>query len=402
MKRRLEDLAIFGGPRLFESFRPTGQLSLPDSRVFFKHARTIFDQRRLTNNGPLVRMLEERLALLHQSAHCVSFCNASVAIVLLLRLLGGDDGGNVLMPTFTYPGLPHIALWAGFKPVFCDVDQHTHAIDVASVAANLTPRSVVILAVHQVQSPCQIDELTTLARQRGVALLFDSVHGLGCTHRGKPIGGFGAAEVFSLHATKLLNGFEGGYVTTNDDALAAELRSARSFGFQGKDNVVRLGLNGKLNEIHAALALAALDDLEQTIQANRARHEAYRRLFADLPGLNILEYATNERHNYELTIFEMTTAWPLSRDDTLRLLNAENALARPYYSPPLHHSEHCPPGCGDVSLPVAEALATRFIQMPVGDLVSLADIEALAELMTFVGANGPTVAARLARDGRPS
>jgi len=402
VKRRLEDLAIFGGPRLFESFRPTGQLSLPDSRVFFDNARTIFDQRRLTNNGPLVRMLEERLALLHQSAHCVSFCNASVAIVLLLRLLGGGDGGEALMPSFSFRGLPHLAQWADFSPVFCDADPETHTIAPQALAKVITPRSRVILAVHHVNSPCLVDELERVASESAIPLFFDSVYGAVQSFNGKPLGGFGAAEVFSLHATKLLNGFEGGYVTTDDDALAAELRSARSFGFQGKDNVVRLGLNGKLNEIHAALALAALDDLEQTIQANRARHEAYRRLFADLPGLDILEYAPNERHNYELTIFEVTTAWPLSRDDTLRLLNAENALARPYYSPPLHRSEHCPPGCGDVSLPVAEALATRFIQMPVGDLVSLADIKALAELMAFVQANGPAVAARLARDGRPS
>lgn len=399
MKPHVDALALFGGPPLFASIRTNGQLAQPDSEVFFSHARTIFEGRRLTNNGPLVRQLEARLAELHQVEHCVSFCNASVGLVLLLRCLGGEQGGEILLPTFTYPGLPHIVRWAGFAPRFCDVDPLLHSLDPASAASRVSAATRAILAVHQVQSPCRIAELEDLARRLGVPLVFDSVHVLGNTWQGRPLGGFGAAEVFSLHATKLLNGFEGGYATTDNPALADSLRSARSFGFQGKDNVAGLGLNGKLNEIHAALALASLDGLDATMAANTARYEAYLRHFSPIPGLRVLEFAPGERHNHQLVMVEVLEGWPLTRDDTVRLLRAENALARPYYSPPLHSSEHCPAALRGERLPVAEDLSERFIQMPVGDLTSVEDIAALAGLMDFVAANGRDVAARLAQAG---
>lgn len=292
-----------------------------------------------------------------------------------------------------------MAQWAGLQPRFCDADLTTHTISPDSVSKSIDGNTRAILAAHHVNSPCIIEALEQISLSRRIPLLFDSVYGLLQTYNGRPVGCFGAAEVFSLHATKLINGFEGGYVTTNNDDLAEQLRLARSFGFQDKDTVVRLGINGKLNEIHAAMALAALDSLPETLAGNAERHAAYKRFFQDIPGIALVDFAPGEEHNYELVLLEVREEWPLTRDDTVRLLCAENALARTYYSPPLHRSEHCPAGCGDVSLPVAEYLSQRFIQMPVGDLVSVEDIEILAQFMRFLAENGTSVAKLLA-DGR--
>lgn len=398
-KRQLDDLAAFGGRPMFDSVLPIGQLAMPDVERFFGYARDIYENRRLTNNGPLVQELERRLAAMHEVDHCVTFANASLALVVLLHLIADGRRGEVIMPAFTYVGLPHLAQWAGQFPRFCDVDAATHTLDPAAVCAAINSRTTAILGVHQVNSPCDIAALSDIAAEHGVPLIFDAVHGIGCTRGGKAIGGFGRAEVFSLHATKLLNGFEGGYVTTDDQLLADALRSARNFGFAGESDVAALGLNAKLNEFHAAAALAGIDRLPDIIAVNRGRVAAYESAFADLPGLGWMPYADRgDTLNYEFALLRVPPDWPLSRDQLVALMRAEGALARAYYSPAVHQSMHCPPGA-ETGLTVTEQLAREFIQMPVGELVGAAEVACLAEFFRFCHAHGAAISARLTTDG---
>ena len=395
-KQTIDDLAIFGGPKLFDRPRPIGQLDLPDEEKFFAYARKIYESGCITNNGPLVQTLERQLCELHQVDHCVALANASLGLILLMEALADGRRGEVIMPAFTYPGLPHLAQWAGQYPRFCDVDPETHTLAPDAVEAAIGVETTAILAVHQVNSPCLIDELQAIGDAHGVPLFFDSVHGIHCTYNGRPLGSFGRAEIFSLHATKLLNGFEGGYATTNDGALADTLRMKRNFGIDRSGSVATLGLNAKLNEAHAALALSALDDQEQIIRRNRERVEAYHRHFAQIPSLVWIPYR-GTRMNYEFALLCVDPQWPLGRDVIVSVMREENALARPYYSPPLHLSSHCPPGMVPPHLPVTERLARGIIQMPVGELVNEADIMALAELMAFLFSHAPEVTSRLSR-----
>ncbi len=370
---------------------------MPDQGRFFALAREIYVNQRLTNNGPLVQRLEERLAELHDVRHCIAFSNACLAIVTLLCHLAGDRHGEVIMPAFTYVGLPHLAQWAGQMPRFCDVDAESHTLDPAAVAAAIGKQTTAIMGVHQVNAPSHIDALSEIADAHGIPLIFDAVHGIGCTHRGKAIGGFGRAEVFSLHATKLLNGFEGGYITTNDETLSEAMRSMRNFGFVGESKVATLGLNAKLNEVHAACALASIDRLPEIIASNRERVKVYRDTFAAIPGLGWLSYGNDgEARNYEYALLSVPPGWPLRRDKLIDLIRAEGALARAYYSPPLHLSSHCPPEARAI-LPVTERLAGEFIQMPVGELVGEEEVEKLAELFIFMHDHAVEIRQRLAQ-----
>jgi dTDP-4-amino-4,6-dideoxygalactose transaminase len=393
MKKRVEDLAVFGGPALFSSVKPIGQLDLPDEDTFFAYAREVFSVRRMTNNGPMAQRLEARLAAFHDTEHCIAFASASLAILLLLEILAQGRSGEVIMPAFTYAGLPHLAQWAGQNPRFCDIDPSTHTLAPQAVIEAVSSDTTAILAVHQVNSPCLIDELQEIADAENVPLCFDSVHGLYCTYKGHPIGGFGEAEVFSLHATKLINGFEGGYITTNNDELADSLRRKRNFGFDSNAEIVTLGMNAKLNEIHAALALASLDNLETVVARNKERLDAYVDSFKDIPGLRFVPYQDAENQmNYEFALLEVDFSWPLTRNEIVSLLRKENALARAYYSPPLHLSGHCPDHIDPPHLPVTEALHPLIIQMPVGELISTENIRDLSTFMEFLYENGQVIA----------
>ncbi|MBG0790489.1 MAG: DegT/DnrJ/EryC1/StrS family aminotransferase [Desulfovibrionaceae bacterium] len=396
MKKRVDDLALFGGQAEFASARPIGQLAIGPDEAFFNQAKRIFDGRRLTNNGPLVRDLEDSLCELHQVAECVSLCSASLAIMVLLKLLAVKGRTEVIMPAFTYPGLPHLAQWAGLTPRFADVLPTVHTLDPASVDKVASQDTAVILAVHQVNSLCDVAGLEYVAGKYGIPVVYDSVHGVGCTCDGARVGGYGVAEVFSLHATKIVNGFEGGYVTTNDAALAEKLRLARNFGFVGQDAISQCGVNGKLNELHAALALASLESVGEVIRRNRERYEQYLRHFLRVPDCSFLRYGEDSEWNYEFVLLELSPAWKMSRDDVVAVLRRENALARPYYSPPLHLSPHMPEGLPVPSLPVTEQEAEKYIQMPVGELVDEDTIVRLAGLIAFMHDNQEDIAGRLA------
>jgi dTDP-4-amino-4,6-dideoxygalactose transaminase len=240
-----------------------------------------------------------------------------------------------------------------------------------------------ILAVHNVNALCEVSELEQIAQSAGVPLILDSVYALGSRYRGRPTGAFGDAEVFSVHATKLLNGFEGGYITTNDRGLARTLREMRNFGIQQDGSIAMLGLNAKLNELHAAMALTNVGEIEAIVDKNRERLELYRHAFRDIEGVCFAEYG-EQCGNCGLVLLEVEKPFPVARKDLIELLRAENALVRAYYDPPLHKTRRRAgePEIGE--LPISEDLCERYIQMPAGEFVSEDDILQLSDFFRFL------------------
>lgn len=395
-KSTVGELAAFGGSRLFASPKSTSNLVRPDFAKFLDYSRVFFDARHYTNNGPVVRLLERRLAAFHGTRHCVTFCSGFWALAVALKLSALEGRSEVVMPSLTYRRMADVAAWAGLVPRFCEVDERSLAQTAATVEPAITADTALILAVHPIVNCCDVAGLERLARSRGLPLVFDSVESVYEAAPEGKIGAFGDVECFSMHASKLLNGFEGGYITTNDASLARKVALARGFGFEGESNVVvPHGLNAKLNEIHAAMALASLDEIEDQVSRNRGRYRVYRHALSGIRGLRLLGFDESSRPSYKNIVVELLEDWPLSRDATVGLLNAENVLARSYYHPPLHRRRmayrHAP-----ADLALTDRLAARFVVLPSGHFVTDDDIRKLAALLGFLRANGAAIAARLA------
>jgi len=384
MKHSINELALFGGQPAFNSLRPISNLLRPDIERFLDYAKTIYDTRQLTNNGALVRQMEERFCQLHGTRHCIAFCSGFMALMMAMRACALPDKTEVVMPSLTYRRMADIAAWAGLVPHFCDVDIVSLGMTAKTAANAVNEKTSLILGVHPITNLCDIDGLEALAQAYNIPLLFDAVEAAYAEHKGKMVGGFGKAEVFSLHASKQLNAFEGGYVTTDDDCLAEELRCVRDFGFAGKDHIVRLGLNAKLNELHAAMALACIDILPANISQNRARHYAWQQVLADLPYLTLLLYSDTEPRGYKNVLVRCEDSWPLSRENTLRILHAENMLARPYYNPPLHESSRGFSTVCNTDLSVTKEVTTQYMLLPSGEFVSVEDITVMGEILRFL------------------
>ena len=236
----------------------------------------------------------------------------------------------------------------------------------------ITPRTSGIIGVHTWGRPCDIDALEAIARRRNLQLLFDAAHAFGCSYRGKAIGGFGRCEVFSFHATKFFNTFEGGAVVTNDDALAAKMRLMRNFGFSGNDNVIYIGTNGKMTEVCAAMGLTSLESVAEFMAVNRRNHLAYSRGLSGIPGVSLMPYDETETANWQYIVLEVEEGRTgLTRDELVEVLTAENVLARRYFFPGCHRMEpyrsYFPHAA--LVLPETEKLCRRVMVLPNGTSV---------------------------------
>ena len=353
-----------------------GRPNIGDRKLFHKLVDEMFDRRWLTNGGPLVVEFERKICEYIGTKHCVCMCNATIGLEIAIRAAKLD--GEVIVPSFTFIATAHALQWQRIKPVFCDVDPITHCIDPARVEELITPRTTGIIGVHLWGQPCNIEALESLARQHKLTLLFDSAHTFGCSHKTAMLGTFGKAEIFSFHATKFFNTFEGGAVVTNDDRLAEKLRLMRNFGFSGYDSVTYLGTNGKMPEVSAAMGIAAFDSIEQLVKTNRRNFETYKAQIGSITGLRLLEYDFGERRNFQYIVVEVdeNTAG-LHRDDLLAVLHAENVLARRYFWPGCHRMEPYKslfPDAGR-SLAQTEAVADKVLVLPTGTAVGPDEIK---------------------------
>ena len=375
-------LAVLGGSPRFSAPKYVGTPTLPDRATLHARLDEMLDAKRLTNDGPFVQEFESRLSRMNDGVEVVAVCNATVGLQLLVKAL--DLRGEVILPSFTFIATAHACTWEGLTPVFVDIEKDSHTIDPLRVAEAVTRDTAAIIGVHLWGRMCRVRELEAIARDRGVPLLFDAAHALGCTYAGRPVGAYGTASVVSFHATKFIQSLEGGAIFTPDPNLAARLRLLRNFGFAGYDNVVALGTNAKLDEFSAAMGLGSLEGLEALVETNRRNRLAYRQALAGLSGLSLYEYDEREENNFQYLIVEVTPeACPFTRDELLQVLHAENVIARRYFHPGCHRSAPY----RDVRreqpwrLPVTEQICDALIALPTGAGVTPDDVEAIGGIL---------------------
>ncbi|GAB5604696.1 aminotransferase class I/II-fold pyridoxal phosphate-dependent enzyme [Sideroxyarcus sp. TK5] len=349
--------------------------------AFIHYVNDIFDRRWLSNNGPLVQELESRIASHIGVRHCVAMSNGTVALEIAIRALG--MAGEVIVPSFTFIATAHALHWQAITPVFADIDPVTHHLDPAAVRRMITPRTSGIIGVHLWGRGAPVAGLQEVAEEHGLKLMFDAAHAFGCSHNGQMIGGFGACEVLSFHATKFFNTFEGGAVVTNDDELAEKMRLMRNFGFIGLDNVIHPGTNGKMTEISAAMGLVNLEALDSVVEANRRNYETYLRMLAGLPGIRVLPYDDRERNNYQYVVLEVAEACPQTRDAIIEALHAENVRARKYFWPGCHRMKPYRdlfPHAG-LMLTNTERVANGIVVLPTGPTLDEVAIGTIADVI---------------------
>jgi dTDP-4-amino-4,6-dideoxygalactose transaminase len=359
-----------------------GRPNIGNREALLARINDMLDRRWFSNNGPLVQEFEKSVSEFLGVRHVVAMCNATVALEIASRAL--NLHGEVIVPSYTFIATAHALQWQEITPVFCDIDPSTHNIDPAKIERLITPRTTGIIGVHVWGRGCDATAIKEIAARHNLKVMYDSSHGFACSKGGQMLGTFGECEVFSFHATKFLNCFEGGAVVTNNDDLAEKMRLMRNFGFQGLDNVIYLGVNGKMSEVHAAMGLTNLEAVEEIIAVNRRNYKAYCAGLADVRGVSVIDYDPNERNNYQYVVIEVDPeVCPRNRDEIVEALHAENIIARKYFWPGCHKMEpyrSLQPNAG-LLLPETERIAARVIVLPTGQTVEVETVARVCEII---------------------
>jgi dTDP-4-amino-4,6-dideoxygalactose transaminase len=379
-KDSLQDLALFGGTPAFKDKLHVGRPNIGNRDRLLTRINDILDRQWLTNNGIYVQEFEQRIAEMVGVKHCISTCNATIALEIAIRAAGLR--GEVIIPSFTFIATAHALQWQEVTPVFCDIDPQTHTIDPARLEAMITPRTTGIIGVHLWGQPCNIDALTIIAKKHNLKLMFDAAHAFGCSYQGQMIGNFGELEVFSFHATKFINSFEGGAIVTNNDELAAKIRLMENFGFAGMDNVVYIGTNGKMSEVSAAMGLTSLDSIDEFVSVNYQNYMTYSQELLGLPGVSLFKYDDTEKSTYQYIVLEIDeSVTHISRDNLLSVLHENNIIARRYFYPGCNrmkpYSSHFPHA--GLLLPETERLADKILILPTGTSIDSTQIELIVQ-----------------------
>lgn len=398
MKMIRPPLAVLGNSPAFPALVHVGRPNIGDRERLLARINDMLDRRWLSNNGPFVQEFERRIADFVGVKHVICVCNATIGLEIVAR--AAELRGEVIVPAYTFVATAHALQWQEITPVFADMDPGTHNIDPARVERHITPRTTAILATHVWGRACDVTALEEIAQRRNLRLMFDAAHAFGCSHNGRMIGGFGLAEVFSFHATKFLNSFEGGAICTNDDALARRIRLMTNFGFAGFDNVVHIGTNGKMTEVCAAMGITSMEGINDLIAANRRNHTVYRQHLSGIPGIQLMDYDPAQKNNYQYVVIEVEEAQAgLSRDELVAVLHAENVLARKYFWPGVHRMEPYRslfPHAG-LLLTHTEQVAARIIVLPSGTTLQESDIAQIAFLIRAAMEQSELIRAALRR-----
>lgn len=357
---------------------PMIRLNLPPAPRVWAGFQDVLRSGQLTN-GRHVRRLEDGVCEFLDVPHCVAVSSCTLGLTLLLRAL--ELTGEVLLPSFTFFATGHALLWNNLTPVFCDSEPDSFNLDPERLEALMTPRTSAIVAVHLFGNPARAERLEEIAQRYRLRLIFDSAHAFGARYQGRPVGGFGDAEVFSLSPTKVFTAGEGGLVTTQHAGLAATLRKARNYGDPGTYDCDLPGLNARMTEFHALLGLECMAGVDREISRRNEVADAFRAQLSGLPGIRFQQIRPADRStwkDYSLVVDEK--ACPLNRRQLAAALRAQNIDIRFYFSPPLHQQKIYRRFLRDGDhLPVVEHLSSGVLSLPIYSGLSDSEIRRITD-----------------------
>lgn len=381
--------AILGGSPAFPDGLPITRPSIPSLERVTRRLEEPFATGMLTNSAN-VRELEAAAADRLGVAHVVAVSCCTAGLMLAVRALQVE--GAAVLPSFTFSASGHALAWNGLDLRFGECDPASFQADTADLANRLDGAGL-LCSTHIFGAPCDVEGLEAAAATASVPLLLDAAHGFGATRQGRPIGGFGDVEVFSLSPTKVVVAGEGGLVATNREDVAASVRMGRDYGNPGDYDTRFVGLNARMSELHAAVALESLADLDENLVHRQAVAGRYRFGLDAIPGVRCQRVEAGDTSTYkDFTVAIDPGAFGTTRNQLRRALRADGIDTRAYFDPPLHRQRSYAHLTGG-ALPKTEDLASRVVSLPVYPSLALADVDRVVEVIGAVQAEASAVGA---------
>jgi len=328
---------------------------LPNKEKYKKYVDEIYANGWVTNNGPLVKTLEKRLAEYLGVKNIVLVANGTAALEIAYRTLDLKD--YVITTPFSFVATTSSLVTNGLKPIFADINLKTLTIDPKNIEAQITTNTSAIVPVHVFGNVCDVETIATIAKKHRIKVIYDAAHAFGVRYKGESILNFGDISTLSFHATKLFHTIEGGALIINDDSLVKKARYLRNFGIENAESIPELGTNAKMNEFEAAMGLCMLDEMEAVLQS---RKEVYKRYKNALTGVvDLLTWNEDSTQNYGY--FPIILESEAQICALQKALNVNDIFPRRYFHPSLDTLNYIEP---KQFMPISRDLASRILALP--------------------------------------
>jgi dTDP-4-amino-4,6-dideoxygalactose transaminase len=309
---------------------PVTKPFMPPREEYQKYIEEIWDREFLTNNGPLVQKLEQKLKDYLGVEHLLYLSNGTISLQIAIKAL--ELKGEIITTPFSYVATTSSIVWEGCKPVFVDIHPKTLNINPELIEEAITDNTTGILATHVFGNPCDIDAIQTIAEKHDLKVIYDAAHCFGTTYKGRTVFEYGDVSTTSFHATKLFHTVEGGGVFTSDKNLNYRMSRMRNFGHAGFEKFDGVGINGKNSEYHAAMGLCNLAHIESILENRKKQCLLFEELLKDLPVQRFtIQKDSGWNYAYYPVIFESETVTLMVKE----ALEQNNIHPRRYFYPSL-------------------------------------------------------------------
>lgn len=358
------------------------QPHLPPLDEFQPYLEKIWKNKWLTNNGEFHQQLERELCAYLNVPYVSLFANGTLALLTALQAL--NVKGEVITTPYTFVATSHALVWNNLTPVFVDVDSVYGNLDVNKIEAAISDKTTAILPVHVYGNPCETQRIQEIADKHQLSIIYDAAHAFGVKQEGKSILNAGDLSVLSFHATKVFNTFEGGAIVCHSAEMKHHIDNLKNFGFRGETTVEEVGINGKMNEVQAAMGLLQLKYIDAAIARRIAIAELYKTLLAKLKGIRFLETIPETQVNASYFPVFINEDYPISRDELYDKLKEQGILARRYFYPLVSDfpSYSHLNSANAVNLPNATRMAKEVLCLPIYPELSDDDVKRIASLLS--------------------
>ncbi len=312
---------------------------LPELKDVFSEIADIWQSKWITNMGVKHNELEIVLKNILKVPYGSLFNNGTIALLTAVKAMDFHSGGEIITTPFTFAATPHCISWNGLKPVFCDIEPDTLTIDADKIEDYITPNTVAILGVHVYGFPCNVEKIDRIAKKYNLKVIYDGAHAFSTEINGKGIGTYGDITMFSFHATKLFNTLEGGYLSYNSPELVKKIYNLRNFGIQNEELVEDIGINGKMNEIQAAIGLLNLKLYKKEQEKRKKVKALYDENLFGIKGIRIPKMPDNTTNSYQYYPIIIENDYPLTRNEIYDNFKKMNIYTRKYFYPACHDYE---------------------------------------------------------------
>lgn len=312
--------------------------------------------------GPEVKELEERLAAYVGVKHCIAASSGTDTLLIAMMALGIGLGDEVITTPFTFVATGEMIALLGAIPVFVDIDRKTYNIDPTKIEAAITPQTKAIMPVSLYGQCADMDNINTIANKHGLPVIEDAAQSFGATYKGKKSCALSTIGSTSFFPSKPLGGYgDGGALFTDDDSLAKAMREIRVHGQDRRYHHPRIGLNGRLDTIQAAVVLAKMERFDWEVEQRRKIGAGYTALLSQCSGVT-----TPYIESHNTSVFAQYSILVNDRDAVAKRLNEQGIPTAVHYPIPLNQQPAYKSSNGGSATPVSDGIARRVMSLPMG------------------------------------